>query len=63
MAKQHKRDDGEGEGLLAPCRERSPTSMIRKILSLGYLDMVEETHTCSSEDRDLGPGSADCNRG
>ena len=44
MAKQHKRDDGEGEGLLAPCREKSPTSMIRKILSLGYLDMVEETH-------------------
>lgn len=56
MAKQHKRDDGEEEGLLAPCRERSPTSMIRKILSLGYLNMVEETHPCSSEDRDLGPG-------
>lgn len=62
MAKQHKRDDGEGEGLLAPCRERSPTSMIRKILSLGHLDVVEEIHTCSSEDKDLGPGSADCKR-
>lgn len=37
MAKQHKWDDWEEEGLLAPCRERSPTSMIRRILSLGYL--------------------------
>lgn len=29
----------------------------------GVPDMVEGTHPCSSEDRDLGPGSADCNGG
>lgn len=54
MAKQHRRNEGQEQGLLTSHREISPTSMAREILALGDMDMVEKRVTQpSAEDRDL----------
>lgn len=54
MAKQHRRKEGQEQGLPTPHRETSPTSMAREILALGAMDMVEKRVTQpSAEDRDL----------
>lgn len=57
MAKQHTRHEGEEKGLLTLYREKSLTSMARRILALGDMDVAEKGHTSShapAEDRYLG---------
>ena len=44
----------EEEGLLTPCREKSLTSAVRRILAMGDMDVVEERVThAPAEDRDM----------
>lgn len=53
MVKQHRRNEGQEQGLLTPHRETSPISIAREILALGDMAMVEKRVTQSpAEDGD-----------
>lgn len=54
MVKRHRKNEGEEQGLLTPCREKSLTSMVRMTLALGNVVIEERVTHLPAEDRDLG---------